>query len=122
MIRGVGVDIVRVERMRSWLDAPDMMARFFTSREISWIISQGEGAAASLAARFAAREALGKALGTGLRDLRLKDLEVCRDDQGKPAFCPAPRARDQLDNLGIGSIHLSLSHERDYAVAMVVIE
>ncbi|AHC15767.1 holo-ACP synthase [Salinispira pacifica] len=122
MIRGIGVDIVRVERMISWLERPEMMARFFTSREISWVLSQGEGAAASLAARFAAREALGKALGTGLRDLRLKDLEICRDDQGKPAFCPAPRAQDQLDSMGISSVHVSLSHERDYAVAMVVIE
>ena len=121
MIRGIGVDIVRTERFRHWLEDRKKLNRFFHSREIEWCLSQHDGAA-SLAVRYAAREAFAKALGTGLRNLSFSDVWVNRDEQGKPFLCLSDRAMKALENSGASNTHISLSHERDYAVALVVIE
>ncbi len=122
MILGIGVDIARNSRFALWLEDRQKLERFFHSEEIAYCLEQGPGSAASLAARFAAREAFAKALGRGFRDFPLKDVWVSRDGQGRPNLNTAGKAREAANARGVKAIHLSLSHERDYAVAMVVIE
>jgi holo-[acyl-carrier protein] synthase len=122
VIRGIGVDIVRNARFESWLADRRRMERFFSTDEIDWCLGRGEGAAASLAARFAAREAFAKALGTGFRDFALREVCVVRDDAGKPSLQLSGKALERFRELGAQRTQLSLSHERDYAVAFVVIE
>ncbi len=125
MILGIGVDIVECRRFEPWMEKPAMIARFFSSEEAALAGKRGKrGGAATLAVRFAAREALGKALGTGLRGLILKELPVFSPPgtQGRPLFQPSPEMAQYLARRGVGRIHLSLSHERDSAVAMVCLE
>jgi holo-[acyl-carrier protein] synthase len=122
MILGIGVDLVRVERMRRWTGVPGLCERFFQARELEGARANGAGAAESLAARFAAKEAFGKAMGTGLRGFALRDVEVVNGRYGKPEIGLAGTARKALRSLGGKRVFLSLAHERDNAVAMVVIE
>jgi len=75
------------------------------------------------ASRFAAKEAYSKALGTGFRDgLTFHTLSVSNDPLGRPLMICAGRAAEIIEDLDIGSIHLSLSDEIDFAVAFVVLE
>lgn len=73
-----------------------------------------------LAARFAAKEAISKALGTGIRGLIWRDMEVLPDPLGKPLVTLYGGALERARAIGLSSFAISLSHARDYAVAMVV--
>jgi holo-[acyl-carrier protein] synthase len=76
----------------------------------------------SLAARFAAKEALGKALGTGLAGIVLKDIMVVNLHNGRPEIKVFGTAQDALRRIGAERLHISLTHEKDNAIAMVVLE
>jgi holo-[acyl-carrier protein] synthase len=122
MIAGIGIDIVRVERMRRWRNHPGLLERYFHPRELAAALERGAGADYSLACRFAAKEAFGKALGTGLAGIVLKDIMVINHPGGRPELQVFGTALAALKKNGANRIHLSLSHERDNAVAMVVLE
>ena len=122
MILGTGVDIVHVNRMRRWLERKDLLVRFFHPQELDDVHSRKSGAALSLAARFAAKEAYGKALGTGLHGIALKDIQVINNYNGKPEISVYGTAKEALQNIGGKRVHLSLTHEKNNAVAMVIIE
>jgi len=122
MIVGIGVDVVHVHRLEHWIAVPGLLARFFHPRELATALSRGSGAALSLAARFAAKEALGKALGTGLAGIVLKDILVVNRHNGRPEMQLFGTARVALERAGAAFIHLSLTHEHDSAIAMIVLE
>ena len=122
MIRGVGLDVVSVARMRRWLADPGLLERFFHGDELKLTAAKGEHAVLGLAARFAAKEAFGKALGTGLAGFTLRDIRVTNDVHGKPSLVLCGRAEEEFLKRGGGIVHVSLTHEHDYALAMVVIE
>jgi len=122
MIRGIGLDVINVSRIRRWQKDPHLLERFFHPKELRLCQARGSQAPLHLAARFAAKEALGKALGTGLKGFRLRQLYVMNDENGKPYFCFEPEAEAEFNRRGGGKIFLSLTHEHDYAMAMVVLE
>jgi holo-[acyl-carrier protein] synthase len=122
MIAGIGIDIVHVRRLERWQKIPGLLERFFHSDELLSARNKGDGAALSLAARFAAKEAFGKALGTGLKGIVLKDIVVVNRHNGSPVIEVFGTARRALEKSGAGRIHISLTHERDNAVAMIVLE
>ena len=76
------------------------------------------------AGRFAAKEAFSKALGTGISGFNLRDVYVCPDDRGRPVFVTEGSAKTLAEKLcGNGfRVHISISHEKEYAVAYAVIE
>ena len=119
---GVGIDVVHVYRLRRWEKVPGLLERFFHPDELQAALPKGESGILSLAARFAAKEAFGKALGTGLHGFSLKEMSVMNDELGKPHFHLYDRAQEALDKLGGREVFVSLSHERDNALAVVVIE
>ncbi len=122
MIFGIGTDITKISRFEKWVTNPEMMSRFFNEKEYS---ESGTVAARCehAAARFAAKEAFSKALGTGLCGFSLKEVYVSNDKNGKPLLNVEGAALELLKKkCGECSIHLSLSHEKEYAVAFVVIE
>ena len=121
-ITGIGIDIVRIQRMERWLFMPGLLERYFHPRELEVSISRGKNDAHSLAARFAAKEAFGKALGTGLAGIVLKDIMVINSNNGKPEIEVVNTALSALENSGADRVHLSLTHEHEYAAAMVVLE
>jgi holo-[acyl-carrier protein] synthase len=122
MIIGIGVDIVHAGRLERWRGTPGLLERYFHPRELSAALSRGSGAGRSLAARFAAKEAFGKALGTGLSGIVLKDIMVLNNRQGRPEMEFAGTAGAALRKSGAAKVHLSLTHERDNAVAVVILE
>ncbi|HUW70375.1 MAG TPA: holo-ACP synthase [bacterium] len=122
MILGIGVDVVHVKRIAHWLSVAGLPERFFHPDELSSALSRGHGAALSLAARFAAKEAFGKAIGTGLRGIRLADIRILNNHNGKPDMHLYGTALEKFKALGCSTIHLSLTHESDNAIAMVVLE
>lgn len=122
MILGIGVDVVHVRRIEHWLTVPGLPERFFHPEELSAARSRGDTLALSLAARFAAKEAFGKALGTGLAGIKLRDIQVENTPYGRPDIVLADTALEKFQAAGGGRILLSLTHERDNAIAMVVIE
>lgn len=122
MITGIGIDIVQVERMRRWRNNPGLAERYFHSAELAAALERGAGADYSLACRFAAKEAFGKALGTGLAGMVLKDIMIINRDGGRPELRVVGTALAALEKNGANRVHVSLSHERDNAVAVVVLE
>ena len=122
MILGIGIDVVHVRRLAHWLSVPGLPERFFHPEELASARSRGSSVALSLAARFAAKEAFGKALGTGLRGLRLSDICVANNHNGRPGMVLYGSALERYESLSCSAIHLSLTHESDNAIAMVILE
>jgi len=124
MIVGVGVDVTEVRRVREEVQehGEDILARFLTPAEIAYCRTKHDPVP-HMAARFAAKEAFVKALGTGLRqDLAWAQMEVRVDEGGRPTLALSGRAAALARGAGVNHLHVSLSHERDYAVALVVLE
>ena len=122
MIAGIGIDMVQTNRMEKWQKNPGLLQRYFHHDEITELKSKGKDFSLSLAARFAAKEAFGKALGCGLAGIALKDILVKNRHNGQPEILVSGTALSALKKNGSSRVHLSLSHERDNAIAIVVIE
>ncbi len=122
MILGIGVDVVHVTRIRHWESVPGLVERFFHPEEIADARSRGAGESLSLAARFAAKEAFGKALGTGLAGMRLGDIQVVNNTNGRPDMVLHGSALARLGAIGAARVHVSLTHEGENAIAIAVIE
>jgi len=118
-----GVDIVHIPRVQKalGLHGERFLNRVFTSREIAAC----KGRADEFAARFAAKEAVSKALGVGMRimtadGILFHDVEILPDGNGKPHVHLRGHALARSKALGLGEWSISLTHEREYAVAFVV--
>ncbi len=123
-IAGLGVDLSRASRFRRFLEGGELgvIDRVFTSGEKAYCLPKRDPAP-HLAARFAVKEAFLKALGLGLRDgIAWQDMEVVRDALGKPSLLLTGRAAAICAERGVTAIHLSYSHEGDYAYATVILE
>jgi len=124
MIYGIGTDIVEPARIKKSLErfGDKFLKRVFTSNEQKYCAQKKEPWQ-NLAARFAAKEAFLKAFGTGLRGrMRWRDIEVVRNDLGKPSIKLSGYLKQQMDIKKISKIHLSLSHIEQTALGYVVIE
>jgi holo-[acyl-carrier protein] synthase len=123
MIKGIGVDMVEIGRVEKLIAKDRGFAeRIFTAREIAYCESKFFKAQ-HYAARFTAKEAFFKALGTGFRDgMSWHDVEVENDALGKPQLRLAAVALRKFEKRKLKKALLSLSHTRDMAVALVVIE
>ena len=112
----LGIDIIRVDRIAASL------ARFgdrFTRR----VLTPNEqrhvrGRAETMAGRWAAKEAVSKVLGLGVRGIGWRDIEIDRLPTGQPAVRLHGRAAARAEQLGMGRIAVSISHEAEYAVAI----
>lgn len=124
MIIGTGIDIVNIERierlMARWGDL--FLSRVFTEKEIVWC-QQRTQPAECFAIRFAAKEAFLKAIGWGVRNgIQWIDIEVENDHMGRPLFSFHRKAKEVFDTYRIQKALLTLSHDRPYAVAHVLLE
>jgi holo-[acyl-carrier protein] synthase len=122
VILGVGIDVVHVERIRRWRHIEGLYDRFFHPEELASALPRGEVGILSLAARFAAKEAFGKAIGSGLRHFALREIAVLNDSHGKPFMMLTGAAEAAFKDFGGSRLVCSLSHERDNALAVVIIE
>ena len=117
---GIGTDLVDVDRFRTLLRRrPSVAERLFTAGERTYA-HRAVDPAARLAARFAAKEAALKALGYGLGGMRMAEIEVVRDDDGRPEILLHGAARSRAAEHGVSRWLVSLSHTDHLAQATVV--
>jgi len=124
MIVGIGTDIVSVERLaRLRGERGDRFLKLvFTPGELEHCAGKA-GLDQRLAVRFAAKEATMKALGTGWRKgVQFTQIEVRAQKSGKPELILTGDALRRAEQLGAKAFHVSLSHERQNAVAVVILE
>ncbi|HAY61662.1 MAG TPA: holo-[acyl-carrier-protein] synthase [Acidaminococcaceae bacterium] len=120
MIIGIGCDLAKTARIAAALQKPGFAERVFTEEEL--VLAEDAHRAEHLAARFAAKEAFLKALGTGLREGRLTEIGVTKDPLGKPDIVVTGRFAELAAERGVTRFHVTLSHTKDSALAVVVLE
>lgn len=121
MIIGVGIDIVSLDAFRRRLDDA-LTEELFSPGEIAYAATQARSWE-HYAARFAAKEAAFKALGAGLaQGMRFSDVEVVRDPAGAVELRLRGRAAEIAAERGLSASHLSITHSRSDAAAVVVLE
>ena len=120
MIIGIGTDIVEIERLAQSLER--VKAHCFTPAETAYC-DKFRDLAVHYAGRWAAKEAFAKALGTGFGGgCAWIDLEIINNEAGKPEMRLSGAALQTFEKMGGKTIHLSISHEKNYATAFVIIE
>jgi holo-[acyl-carrier protein] synthase len=129
VIIGLGSDLCNIERIQGSLDrfGARFENRVFTDTELGKAKRRPHTYAATLAKRFAAKEAFSKAVGTGFRaGVFMKDIGVVNSPSGAPTLALTGGARDRLDSMvpagHTAKVHLTLTDDHPWAMAMVVIE
>jgi holo-[acyl-carrier protein] synthase len=123
MTIAIGTDIVEIQRIASALErqGDKFVQRILTEREIAEYQARGNSVA-FLAKRFAAKEAIAKALGTGIgRGISFQHMIVSNNSDGAPQVQLQANAAERLKQLGGTNVLLSLSDEKNYALAYVAI-
>ncbi len=120
MIIGIGIDLVEVNRFGEASAA--FLKKAFTPEELD-SCRRVANAAERLAGKFAAKEALMKAIGAGIRqEVWFTQIEVVNDETGKPFLNLSGLAGEYCQKLGVRQVHVSISHTREMAIGMVVLE
>ena len=121
MIKGIGLDIVQIDRIESALTRTDgFAARILNDRE-QQEFSVSKQPTRFLAKRFAVKEAVSKALGTGIgRGVSFQDIELMKRETGQPYIELSGGAQEVSDKLGISDWFISYSDEQKYVVAQAV--
>mgnify|MGYP003307375094 CR=1 FL=1 len=125
MILGLGTDIVEINRVRDALEKHGVaFAKQVLAPDELLLFEQRKNNPEFLAGRWAAKEAFAKALGTGIgKDCSFSGLTILPDEKNAPRFTAFAENTEKILFLkGIKHCHLSISHERDYAVATVILE
>ena len=125
MIIGTGIDLVETARIRDIIEkwGNRFLNRIFTPAEIEYCLVKGPAKYQSFAARFAAKEAFFKALGTGMiKDLSWRQVSVSVNEMGKPGLEIKSGANRKMRELGADKAWLSISHIKNLAQAIVVLE
>lgn len=121
MILGIGTDIIEIDRIRKAIEkTPKFIEKTFTDKEIELFKSKFMKAE-SIAGNFAAKEAISKAIGSGFRGFNFRDLEILRDELGKPIVNISEKVKALLGNEEV-IFHISISHNRSCAIAFVTME
>jgi holo-[acyl-carrier protein] synthase len=123
LIAGTGIDIIEVDRIQKIMERDiGFREKIFTPGEIAYCESK-KNKYQHYAARFSAKEAFMKAIGTGWRfGIRFAEIDIVHDDLGRPYIRIYGKANDLLADLQITKIHVSLSHLKELATAIVIIE
>ena len=117
----IGIDMATVSRIEKSCQKESFRNHVFTQAELDLFFNREKPKYSSLAANFAAKEAFAKALGTGIRKFGFIDIEILRDELGAPYFNFYGKAAE-IVKAGGYKAKVSLSHEGDSAIAMVLLE
>ena len=118
MILGVGCDIIRQERVKKACEREHFLERYYSSAEQELIARKSSRCATN----FAGKEAVAKALGTGFSHISPLEIEILREDKGKPYVRLLGNAKKIAEEMGILHLHISLSDDGEYAQAYAVAE
>ncbi len=122
MIAGIGIDLVEVSRFRVGKASESFLKKVFTPQELA-DCQLHSTAAEKLAGRFAAKEACMKVLGSGLKQgVPFREIEILTRESGQPSLRLYGKALAIAEAIGMYHLLVSISHTRDHAVAIVVLE
>lgn len=118
----IGTDICQLNRVKSVYKqyGKRFLNRVLTKNEIKYVTSKKRNLLPRLAGRFAAKEATSKVLGTGLKGVYFKEIEILREKSGAPKIILHKRAKEKAKKLDLTNFEVSISHERDFAIAIVI--
>ena len=120
-ILDIGVDIIEINRIKKIVGKnKNFLKRVFTIKEIEYFKDKGFRYE-TIAGNFAAKEAISKSIGTGIRNFNLKDIEVLRDDLGKPIVKTYNNLNKICIDYNVLEIKVSISHCKDYAIANAIV-
>lgn len=119
MIIGIGNDIIEIERINRAISKPRFLQKYFTEKEIE-LYSERNCNIEIIAGNFAVKESVSKVFGTGVRGFALKDIEVLRDEMGKPFVILHHEAKNIAEKMKIKHLLVSISHSEKYAVGFAV--
>ena len=114
-VHSIGIDIIEIARIQEAVNrwGERFLRRIYTKRELELCQRHVD----SLAVNFAGKEAVMKALGTGIS---WREIEILSDAKGKPIVYLHNRAQSRAEELGLNGLAISLSHSREYAIALAV--
>jgi holo-[acyl-carrier protein] synthase len=123
LVYGTGIDIIEVARIKTVMEKDiGFREKIFTQGEIEYCETK-KFKYQNYAARFSAKEAFLKAIGTGWRfGIRFADIDIFHDEFGKPLIRLTGKADELAKREGITAIHVSLTHIKETASAIVVVE
>ncbi|SCP95166.1 holo-ACP synthase [Anaerobium acetethylicum] len=116
MIKGIGTDLIEIGRVEKACKKEAFLARYFTYEEIAFM----KGNARKSAGNFAVKEAVSKVLGTGFSGFGPKDIEVLRDERGKPYVNLYGGAKKRADELHIKNMYVTISNTKELVSAFAV--
>ena len=116
MIKGIGTDLIEIKRIKKACGKQSFLVRCFTDKELDLIGTDYDKAAGN----FAVKEAVTKVLGTGFAGIRPIEIEVLRDEKGKPFVILSGGAEKIAGELGIKRIHVSITDTEEYAAAFAI--
>ena len=118
----IGTDICSLKRIEKAYGrfGERFLKRVLTDDEIAYVKSSQKHMISRIAVRFAAKEACVKALGTGWYGVGFHEVEIGRKRSGEPTIKLYERASKRAESLGLSNFQVSLSHEKDHAIAFVV--
>lgn len=125
MILGLGTDIVEIRRLAQSLgrSGDAFLAKVYADEELSHAPEREPRRTEYLAGRWAVKEAFAKALGTGITEhCRLNEICTIDEANGRPVITLRGSAAQSANALGVKNIHVSIAHEKEYAVATVILE
>jgi holo-[acyl-carrier protein] synthase len=122
MIYGIGTDIVKIDRIKNASEkwGRRFLEKILTDNEISYCYGRKDPYP-SLSVRFAAKEAVIKAIGSEIQ-VNMKEVEIESSEAGRPLLRVNGRLEEFFKDKGIRTSHLSLSHEKEFGIAIVVLE
>lgn len=124
MIVGIGTDIIEISRIKRAIErTKGFLERNFSEKELLYF-KKRNFKVETIAGNFAAKEAVSKAIGTGFRGISLINIEVIRDELGKPLVLKNEKIKKVLLENGIEKfeIHVSISHNNENAIAYAILE
>lgn len=118
----IGTDICKLDRYQAAYEkyGERFLKRVLTANELIYVTSNKRNLISRLAGRFAAKEATSKVLGTGLRGVYFKEIEILREPSGAPKLVLHSRAKKRAEDKKLSNFEVSISHEKDYAIAVVL--
>ncbi len=119
MIKGIGIDLIEIERIKKAMEKPGFLEKYFTPAEIKMFEENGNKPS-KVAGNFSTKEAVVKVFGTGFRQARLIEIEVLRDDMGKPVVHLTGGAAAVSAKLGIDYLYVSISNTDTHVTAVAI--
>jgi len=119
MIVGIGNDVIEIIRIKEAVYRPQFLSRYFTNEELN-LFRNRKMNPATIAANFSAKEAVTKVFGTGFRGFGLKDIEILRNDLGRPYINLYGQAKEIEKQMGINKWHITVSHTKSMVSVVVL--